>query len=178
MRYIACNTNSSRTKLIKLMYFMEEEMVTRFGVPFLGLKYEVWQYGPVNKDVYVSLSNNGELFSDFVRDNGNNEPVSCIGSFEDDEFSDVEIEVMKNVLKNFGKHTAHQLVQLTHKEGTLWYSVAKKNGVLDSLISNNETTTELSIDFSDLLPEDRKSFYTDCLNIRIAANEARANAGV
>ena len=41
----------SKTKLLKLLYFMEEYSVKRFHTPFLGLPFEVWQSGPVVKDV-------------------------------------------------------------------------------------------------------------------------------
>lgn len=35
--------NLSKTKLLKLLYLMEEYSVKRFKTPFLGLPFEVWQ---------------------------------------------------------------------------------------------------------------------------------------
>ena len=54
--YIACNVEDlSKSKLIKFMYLMEETMVRRYQAPFLALQYEVWQYGPVAKEIYVGF---------------------------------------------------------------------------------------------------------------------------
>ena len=47
----------SKTKLLKLLFLMEEYMVKRYHVPFLALPYEVWQAGPVAKDIFIDLRN-------------------------------------------------------------------------------------------------------------------------
>lgn len=46
----------SKTKALKLLYLMEDYSVKRFQQPFLGLPFEVWQAGPVIKDVFIDLS--------------------------------------------------------------------------------------------------------------------------
>lgn len=177
MRYITKETSAPLTKLIKLMYFMEEAMVKKYGIPFLGLSYEVWKYGPVNKDIYVSLTSRDSIFSDFITMDIQN-PLLCVGKFEDDEFSDAELEIMKETIDRLGNLTAHQLVNRSHRKDSLWYKIAKQEGVYDSLISENQSTTDLKIDLSTLLPESKRAFYNECLDVRLAANEARANAGV
>lgn len=57
----------SKTKLLKLLYFMEEYSVKRFHTPFLGLPFEVWQAGPVVKDVFIDLSETPVLLDGFVK---------------------------------------------------------------------------------------------------------------
>ena len=59
--------NLSKTKLLKLLYLMEEYSVVRFQTPFLGLPYEVWQAGPVAKDIFIDLSETPVLLDGFVR---------------------------------------------------------------------------------------------------------------
>ena len=55
--YIAHHTSSlSKTKLLKLLYLMEERMALKYHVPFIGIPFEVWQAGPVAKDVFIDLS--------------------------------------------------------------------------------------------------------------------------
>ena len=56
----------SKTKLLKLLYFMEEYSVRRFQTPFLGLTYEAWQAGPVPKDVFIDLSETPVLLQGYV----------------------------------------------------------------------------------------------------------------
>ena len=57
----------SKTKLLKLLYCMEEYSVKRFHTPFLGLPFEVWQAGPVVKDVFIDLSETPVLLDGFVK---------------------------------------------------------------------------------------------------------------
>ena len=48
--YIAEHTSDlSKTKLLKLLYLMEERSALKYQQPFLALPYEVWQAGPVAK---------------------------------------------------------------------------------------------------------------------------------
>ena len=68
--YIAHHTaNLSKTKLLKLLYLMEERMALKYHVPFIGLPFEVWQAGPVAKDVFIDLSDGPFLLKDFVKTN-------------------------------------------------------------------------------------------------------------
>ena len=46
--------------------------------------------------------------------------------FCDDEFSDNDLLVMQEVIKKYGNLTAKELVQMTHRKGTLWYNAASK----------------------------------------------------
>lgn len=77
----------SKTKLLKLLYFMEEYSVKRFHTPFLGLPFEVWQAGPVVKDVFIDLSETPVLLDGFVKKEvkDGNTYISAIKEFCDDE---------------------------------------------------------------------------------------------
>ena len=57
----------SKTKALKLLYLMEERMVLRYHVPFLGIPFEVWQAGPVAKDVFIDLSDGPYLLKDYIK---------------------------------------------------------------------------------------------------------------
>lgn len=46
---------------------MEEYMVKRYHVPFMGLPFEIWQVGPVAKDIFIDLSDGPFLLKDFVK---------------------------------------------------------------------------------------------------------------
>src|SRR4030066_2504197 len=51
----------SKTKLLKLLYLLEEEYVKEYNIPFLDIDYEVWQAGPVNREVFIELSDDGPI---------------------------------------------------------------------------------------------------------------------
>ena len=154
--YIASHTNNlSKTKLLKLLYFMEEYSVRRFHTPFLGLPYEVWQAGPVVKDVFIDLSETPVLLDGYVTKKilGDATYIVAAKDFCDDEFSDNDLLVMKEVMKKYGSMTAKQLVQLTHRKGTLWYNAACKQNLLDSFEKKLMNNSDVVIDFSEELTE-------------------------
>ena len=42
-------------------------MALKFHVPFIGIPFEVWQAGPVAKDVFIDLSVGPFLLKSFVK---------------------------------------------------------------------------------------------------------------
>lgn len=162
--YIASHTsNLSKTKLLKLLYFMEEYSVRRFRTPFLGLPFEVWQAGPVVKDVFIDLSETPVLLDGYVTKEikGDATYILPIRDFCDDEFSDNDITVMEEVMKKYGNKTAKELVALTHKKGTLWYNTASKQNLLVPFKNKLMNNSDIVIDFSEELTEVGKDFYND-----------------
>lgn len=105
--------NLSKTKALKLLYFMEERMVLQYHTPFLGIPYEVWQAGPVAKDVFIDLSDGPYILKDYVKTEIHHSATYIIPvrPFNDDEFSECEVEIMEEVLKKYGKMTAAELVK-------------------------------------------------------------------
>lgn len=58
----------SKTKLLKLVYLLEETTVRRCARPFLNLDFEVWKLGQVAKDLFVDLSSTEQyMLKDYVR---------------------------------------------------------------------------------------------------------------
>lgn len=162
--YIASHTNNlSKTKLLKLLYFMEEYSVRRFHTPFLGLPFEVWQAGPVVKDVFIDLSETPVILDGFVTKQvkGDATYIQAAKDFCDDEFSDNDLVVMQEVLKKYGDKSAKELVGLTHQKGTLWYKVANKEHLLPLFESKMMNNSDYTIDFADELTETGKEFYRD-----------------
>lgn len=162
--YIATHTkNLSKTKLLKLLYFMEEYSVRRFHTPFLGLPYEVWQAGPVIKDVFIDLSETPVILDGYVtkRIVGEATYIEATRDFCDDEFSDNDILVMEEVMKKFADKTAKELVELTHQKGTLWYKIAACHDLLSQFAQKRMNNSEYQIDFSEELTPTGKEFYKE-----------------
>lgn len=162
--YIASHTNNlSKTKLLKLLYFMEEYSVRRFHTPFLGLPFEVWQAGPVVKDVFIDLSETPVILDGFVTKEvkGDATYIQAAKEFCDDEFSDNDLLVMQEVLKKYGDKSAKELVGLTHQKGTLWYNAANKKHLLPLFEGKMMNNSDYTIDFADELTETGKEFYQD-----------------
>lgn len=110
--YIAYHTSGlCRNKLLKLLYLMEEHMALKYHVPFIGMPYEVWQAGPVAKDVFIDLSDVPYILKGFVRTEFRDGGIfiEAIADFDDSEFSKCEIEIMDYVLVRYGNMTASDL---------------------------------------------------------------------
>lgn len=171
--YIAQHTqHPSKTKVLKLMYLMEERWVLKSHFPFLGIPFEVWQAGPVAKDIFVDLSDGPVLLSDYVTvtTDGKGQYVEPTGTFDPDEFSDAELKVMNEVIEKYGQMTASELVLHTHQKGSLWYNAAKEHGLLDAFDRKQCNSSDVLIDFSKSMTPCDAEFYAENLAMHKAAN--------
>lgn len=160
----------SKTKLLKLIYLIEEYAVRTYGLPFFNLDFSVWKLGPVSRDVFVDLSSDEPvLLSKYITRNIDPDGsvfISAKRSFSDDEFSDNEMELLEHITETFQTTSAAELIELTHRKHSLWYLTAQENGVLEHLESGHLNSTGISIDFSRLLEGMplKKEIYQDQLN--------------
>lgn len=165
-------SNLSKTQLLRLLYLMEERMALKYHIPFIGIPFEVWQIGPVAKDVFVDLSDSPYLLKNFVKtdfkDGGTF--IEAIADFDDNEFSECEIEMMDEILAKYGNMTASDLVSETHKEGTLWYRTAVRTGLLEAFNKYECNNSDQQIDFTEEMTDCAAEDYRESLNIRQMAN--------
>jgi uncharacterized phage-associated protein len=156
----------SKTKLLKLVYLLEEASVRTHGLPFFNMRFAVWKHGPVAKDLFIELSaEEPVLLSEYinrVEDNGITYVVPKL-NFSDDEFSDNEIDLLDFVAETYRGYSAQQLVELTHRKHSLWYQTARETGVLEFLEKGQLNATEEEIDFIKLLEEmpEKAKMYSD-----------------
>jgi uncharacterized phage-associated protein len=152
----------SKTKAIKLLYFLEEFSIKKYGRPFLGLEWEVWHLGPVSEDLYAEI-NEPYMLNEHIIHSHKNGLDGCFieskHSFVDDEFSDSDIQLMDVLIENFGHLNAKQLIKKAHLPHTLWYKIAKENNLLESFENKSRTTTDYKINLNELLSEDKKEVY-------------------
>ena len=170
----------SKTKALKLLYLMEERMVLRYHIPFLAIPYEVWQAGPVAKDVFIDLSDGPYLLKDYIKTESHHlgTYITPIKSFCDDEFSECEIQMMNDILQKYGKMTASELVEETHKKGTLWYQEASQNGLLEAFQNHECNNSDIKVDFTKVMIPCAAEFYLDSLDFHQTANNLNINAHV
>ncbi len=165
-------SNLSKTQLLILLYLMEERMALKYHIPFIGIPFEVWQIGPVAKDVFVDLSDSPYLLKNFVKtdfkDGGTF--IEAIADFDDNEFSECEIEMMDEILAKYGNMTASDLFSETHKEGTLWYRTAVRTGLLEAFNKYECNNSDQQIDFTEEMIDCAAEDYRESLNIRQTAN--------
>ena len=148
--YLAQNIpNLSKTKLLKLLYLLDEVSIKEFSVPFLNLEYYVWQAGPVATEIFGEISQDFEtsILDQFLRLRFQEinqrfavfiEPKK---DFDDSEFSDNDMMILEKFCQKFKDTTAEQLVEITHRKNTLWYQIALKNNLLHDFETKRKTTS-------------------------------------
>ena len=173
--YLAQNIpNLSKTKLLKLLYLLDEVSIKEFSVPFLNLEYYVWQAGPVATEIFGEISQDFEtsILDQFLRLRFQEinqrfavfiEPKK---DFDDSEFSDNDMMILEKFCQKFKDTTAEQLVEITHRKNTLWYQIALKNNLLHDFETKRKTTSNYKIDLSELLNDmpEKKAFYQEQLS--------------
>jgi|WetSurMetagenome_2_1015567.scaffolds.fasta_scaffold02843_3 uncharacterized phage-associated protein len=141
--------NISKTKIIKLLYLLEEFYVRKHNIPFLDIDFEVWQAGPVNRETYIELSDNPLVLKGYIErvTDGDNTYIKPIKSFSDDEFSDNEIEMMDFIITHFKDKSSKELVDYVHRPGSAWYNIAKENNLLPLFEKHFINSSEEKINF-------------------------------
>jgi len=157
----------SKTKLLKLLYILDEISIKKGGIPFLNLTYKLWKLGPVSKELFIDLSSEPKLLESFIERHIDGEKIYIKPKilFVDDEFSDNDIELIDYVIDKYGSETAKDLVSYTHRLNSPWYNTAIENNVLELLKNESINSTDYSIDMSQLISHDRrkKEVYFDYL---------------
>ena len=165
-----------KTEVLKLLFLMEERMVQKYHVPMLSLPFSVWRLGPVSVDVFEELSDGPVLLNDFItlQFNGQGIMVKATKVFDEDEFSDAELQVMHEVMDRYGQMNSDELIAVTHKEGSLWYATAKENGLLEDFAEQRANSSNIIIDMGRQLCPDDREYYNETLENRQAANLLRS----
>lgn len=146
----------SKTKLLKLIYLIEELSVKKYGSPFFNIRFDVWKLGPVSRDLYVEITSEPDLLEPYILKENRNGAVFVKPKqkFSDDEFSDMELSLLKDIVRVYGKYSADQLINLTHRKHSPWYATAEKNGLLEHFQNDVANTSDIEIDLSSLIADD------------------------
>lgn len=152
--------NMSKTKLLKLLYILDELSIERRGIPFLNLQYKLWKLGPVNEEIFIDLSDDRHFLGNYIKVRATEDAVFITPAKEfcDDEFSDHDMMLMDMVIRKFGKKTGRELIEYTHREGAPWYRTAIDNHVLNMLLEERMNNTEIVIDMGMLISHDEHKY--------------------
>lgn len=140
----------NKTKILKILFLLEEASIKKYGYPFFGIDFQIWKLGPVAKDIFIDLSDESPLLlSAYIkRDDSNPSIFKPVAKFNDDEFSDNDIELLEIIIKFTKNKNAANLVKYTHGQNSLWRKSAILHGVLEILEQELINSTELNVDFS------------------------------
>jgi uncharacterized phage-associated protein len=141
----------TKTKILKILFLLEEASIKKTGNPFIGIDFQLWKLGPVAKDIFIDLSSDEcpTLLHQYIkRDSVDNKIFKAITAFNDDEFSVNDIKLMDIIIEFVKDKPASYLVKHTHGPNSLWRKSAVQYGVLELLENELVNSTEYEIDFS------------------------------
>ncbi len=139
--YFAKNTSScGKTKLFKLLYFLDFEHFKQTGRSVTGLEYYAWKLGPVPTTLYDEFDSPEKDFLDNIKlepsIHGGYDALSVRPLTEPDmsHFSKREINLIKSLAKEYKYVTATDMVEKTHLENLPWHKVYVEEKKLQQLI--------------------------------------------
>lgn len=143
------------TKLIKLLYLIDEAAIKDDGIPVTWLDYKVWQFGPVAPETYF-IKDNDHSFSKYITTvkNENGTIVLPTARFDENQFSEYELEIINKVITNYGNKSSEDLVSITHEQNSLW-SLTKQEHDID-FSTSIANVTNVSIDLKRLIANDKQ----------------------
>ncbi len=131
------------TKLLKLIYLIDEHSVSKTGVPITWLDYKAWQFGPVPPFLFNDVSfNNLHYFSPFIsvtyeETNGIKElRIKTQAHFDEGIFSINQLKIIESVIKTFKNFSTSKLIEYLHKEGSLWHTIVKERNLEERFLYN------------------------------------------
>lgn len=147
----------------------DEHAVKKSGVPITWLDYKVWKYGPVPEEVYNLVKRTANL----RQIGAEADPLPYIDvtqppaplpdgvllvpkkTFDDSRFSDFEIDVLDQIIDQYGRCTSEQLVDILHDKDSLWHKIASENN-LEEQFQLKSNRSDHVIEFTELLDTDYK----------------------
>jgi uncharacterized phage-associated protein len=150
--YFATNTrNCGKTKLMKLLFFLDFCHFKQTGKSVTGLEYYAWRRGPVPKDLFRELDDMKPDLKAAI----NVVPTESFHKiipkkkFSATHFTDREIRLLENLSFIFKDAKAQDMVEVSHLRNTPWDKTLKEKG------QNQKIDYLLAVDsMEDSLPYD------------------------
>lgn len=159
----------SLTKLLKILYIIDEESVKQIGSPITFLDYKVWADGPVaesiyneiKKDIKTTIGDKELALTPFIKvkrtynEERGQEEISISAAKDSDlsKFSKFEKRIIDSIISEFGSKTAREIVDFLHEKGSLWDKTVKSHN-LETSFAIMGKQSNVSIDFMELISDD------------------------
>jgi uncharacterized phage-associated protein len=166
--YFADHTNCcGKTKLLKLLYFLDFTHFKQTGRSVTGLDYFAWDMGPVPKDLFEELTGNMKPdMKDSVHDlskEGEFQQVRSKRKFNNQYFSKREMKCLEDISFIFKDAKADAMVESSHLENEPWDKTLKEKGKfqkIDYMLAINSDIASISYDEAKERLQERSEMYS------------------
>lgn len=123
-----------KTKLFKLLYFLDFEHYQHTGRPVTGLDYFAWRMGPVPVSLFEELGAGDIQWGDKVQFRvtktaaGEMLAVKALSDFDASHFSRRELRLMNRLAEEYRDANADDMVEATHVENRPWHEIYEVRG--------------------------------------------------
>lgn len=140
--YFVQNTQyCGKTKLFKLLYFLDFEHFSRTGRSVTGLKYFAWPMGPVPAEIFDEVESPKGVLQGAVnvskRKTFSGKTINNIvplQKFSSEHFSKRELKLLEALSNKYANAYADDMVEATHLENLPWHQVYEVEGRKQQLI--------------------------------------------
>lgn len=133
--FFASNTRKlGKTKLCKLLYFLDFDHFKQTGRSVTGLTYHAWKMGPVPVSLYEEIDDPSPDLADAVqfqpKETKDGQMLAVIAKrpFDASLFSKREMNLLRGLAKEYRDSNADKMVEATHLENTPWHQVYEVEG--------------------------------------------------
>lgn len=155
--YFLNNTkNCGKTKLFKLLYYLDFMHFRETGRAVTGLDYYAWDYGPVPKTLYDEINNptpdlKENVFIPTKADKNDKSFVELKAKkkFDNKYFTKRELRILKNVAFIFRDVKAEEIMEASHLPNHPWDRTIKTKGEkakIEYTLALDSTDSSLSLD--------------------------------
>lgn len=132
--FFAKNTlNCGKTKLFKLLYFLDFEHYMQTGRSVTGLQYSAWKMGPVPTALFEEIETpepdmaEALVFTEVQTNYGRPMlSIKPIQEFSDKFFSNREKKLLDKLVSEYKNSKAEDMIEATHLENMPWDRVYNK----------------------------------------------------
>jgi uncharacterized phage-associated protein len=134
--YFVENTKfCGKTKLFKLLYFLDFEHFSVTGRSVTGLDYFAWKMGPVPVEIFDEIESPSNILSGVVSSirrgaYGNKTMLEIVPlrTFADEHFSKRELNLLSKLGDQYRTSYAQDMVEATHLENLPWHQIYEVEG--------------------------------------------------
>jgi len=149
--YFAKETkHCGKTKLLKLLYFLDFYHFKQTAKSVTGLEYFAWEQGPVPKELFEELSGNMKADLKDAISLASTEDFQKIvpkKKFNEDYFTNREKKLLKDLSDVFRDAKAEEMVEVSHLRNEPWDKTLKEKGPrqkIDYMLSIDDEENSLS----------------------------------
>lgn len=139
--FFANNTRFlGKTKLCKLLYFLDFGHFKETGRSVTGMDYYAWKMGPVPVDLYEEVEAPEPDMADKVEfieqptKRGSMLTVRALAAIDESLFSKRELRIMRSLAEEYRDRLAEDMAEATHLENQPWHKIYIEEGKRQEVI--------------------------------------------